>query len=239
MDRYYQADAVATAPDLTKLNSQGYPTNGDPALGIPATMPGEGWFYTITEELMNVIESSGLTPDKTDPSQLDAAIRAIINSVLNSAVPTGLVLPFGGSDVPDGWLLANGAAVSRTSFANLFSVYGTTHGAGDGSTTFNLPDLRDRYIIGANTNALGTKIAEQLPNITGYYDGRSEHPYSSQTTGACISRLLVNNAEYLTNTSSAYYRSALEFNASNSNSIYTDNGKVYPASIALNFIIKT
>jgi microcystin-dependent protein len=235
MDRYYQADAVATAPDLTKLNSQGYPTNGDPALGIPATMPGEGWFYTITEELMNVIESSGLTPDKTDPSQLDAAIRAIINSVLNSAVPTGLALPFGGSVVPDGWLLANGAAVSRTTFANLFSVYGTTHGAGDGSTTFNLPDLRDRYIIGADTNALGTKIAEQLPNIKGSYQIQAE--YLTLQAGAFLGSDTSRSTGFMRDSTFNTIIN-IDFKANNSNSIYTDNGKVYPLSVALNFIIK-
>ena len=63
--------------------------------------------------------------------------------------------------------LPKGATVSRETYADLFAVIGTTYGRGDGSTTFNLPDLRDRYIIGANTNALGTQVSEQLPNIRG------------------------------------------------------------------------
>ena len=50
--------------------------------------------------------------------------------------------------------VTNDAEVSRETYANLFSVISTTYGDGDGSTTFNIPDLRDRYIIGANTNAL-------------------------------------------------------------------------------------
>lgn len=50
--------------------------------------------------------------------------------------------------------VTNDAEVSRETYADLFAVIGTTYGSGDGSTTFNLPDLRDRYIIGANTNAL-------------------------------------------------------------------------------------
>ena len=61
----------------------------------------------------------------------------------------GMVQMFAGSTAPSGWLLCNGAAVSRTTYAALFAVIGTTYGSGDGSTTFNLPDLRDRMPIGA------------------------------------------------------------------------------------------
>ena len=148
------------------------------------------------------------------------------------------------STVPNGWLLCNGAGVSRTTFSNLFAEIGTTYGTGDGSTTFNIPDLRDRYIIGANTNALGTYVAEQLPNITGSLSFSTnitsisttflEFPSGAFTIGlyndGCVSTAWTSGG--------ASYR-ASRFNAQNSNNIYADNGKVYPASIALNFIIKT
>ena len=63
-------------------------------------------------------------------------------------VPVGAQLPFGGTDVPYGWLLCDGSAVSRTDYADLFAVIGTAYGAGDGSTTFNLPDKRGRVSVG-------------------------------------------------------------------------------------------
>lgn len=73
------------------------------------------------------------------------------------ATPTGSVTMFAGSTAPTDWLLCDGAAVSRTTYADLFAVLGTTYGAGDGSTTFNLPDLRDRAPVGASgTKALGS-----------------------------------------------------------------------------------
>lgn len=146
-------------------------------------------------------------------------------------VPTGVVLPFGGSTVPNGWLLANGAAVSRASKSRLFSVYGTTFGAGDGSTTFNLPDLRDRYIIGVNTNALGTQLAEQLPNIKGYayFYNVADGKGAISTTGSGSGFTLGSYVD----------KCDFNFNANSSNSTYTDNGHVYPLSLALNFIIKT
>lgn len=74
-------------------------------------------------------------------SELPAAVAA-----LATPVPAGCVSHFAMNTPPAGWLKANGAAVSRTSYAALFSAIGTTFGAGDGSTTFNLPDLRGEFI---------------------------------------------------------------------------------------------
>lgn len=63
-------------------------------------------------------------------------------------VPTGVIFPYAGSAAPTGWLLCDGTAVSRTTYAALFAVIGTTFGAGDGSTTFNVPNMGDRVIAG-------------------------------------------------------------------------------------------
>jgi microcystin-dependent protein len=65
------------------------------------------------------------------------------------AVPAGVVLDFAGPTAPNGFLLCDGAAVSRTDYADLFSAIGTTWGVGDGSTTFNVPDFRGRSSLGA------------------------------------------------------------------------------------------
>ena len=141
------------------------------------------------------------------------------------------------STIPAGWLLCNGARVSRSTFSNLFTKIGTTYGMGDGSTTFNIPDLRDRYIIGANTNALGTYIAEQLPNIKGEVGdyigvpgGQSGALSFSSTGNPVLSKVEGGTFD-------AHW-SHVKFDAYSSNNIYTDNGHVYPKSIALNFIIK-
>ncbi|MEM4655271.1 MAG: phage tail protein [Thermosphaera sp.] len=67
---------------------------------------------------------------------------------LGDVLPVGMVSWFATSSAPTGWLKANGAAVSRSTYAALFGVIGTTFGAGDGSTTFNLPDLRGEFIRG-------------------------------------------------------------------------------------------
>ena len=66
--------------------------------------------------------------------------------------PSGVMLDYAGNTAPSGWLLADGTAVSRTTYADLFTAIGTLHGAGDGSTTFNLPDARGRATVGKGTH---------------------------------------------------------------------------------------
>lgn len=68
-------------------------------------------------------------------------------------IPVGVVLPYGGLNPPEGYLFADGSAKSRTTYAALFAVYGTTYGVGDGSTTFNLPNLVRRFPVGQDRTA--------------------------------------------------------------------------------------
>lgn len=81
-------------------------------------------------------------------------------SAAGGLAPTGVVLPFAGSAAPTGWLLCFGQAVSRTTFADLFTAIGTTHGTGNGSTTFNLPDMRGR--VAAGEDDMGGTAANRL-----------------------------------------------------------------------------
>lgn len=68
----------------------------------------------------------------------------------SGGVPAGTILPFGGTSAPSGYLIADGYAVSRTTYANLFAAIGTAFGSGNGSTTFNLPDLRGQFLRGVD-----------------------------------------------------------------------------------------
>ena len=81
--------------------------------------------------------------------------------------PAGIVMPFAGSTAPQGYLLCDGSAVSRTDYADLFAAIGTTYGAGDESTTFNLPDLSGRVVLGVSqSHALGTTGGEATHTLT-------------------------------------------------------------------------
>lgn len=82
---------------------------------------------------------------------------------------SGMLMPYAGASAPSGWLLCYGQAISRTTYADLFSAIGTVYGTGDGSTTFNLPDLRGRTIAGQDD--MGGASANRLTNQTGGLDG--------------------------------------------------------------------
>jgi microcystin-dependent protein len=86
----------------------------------------------------------GTIGDQTS-SQVAGAIAQLM--------PSGVILPYGGEIAPTGWLFCDGSAISRITYANLFAALGTSHGYGDNSTTFNLPDLRGRFMRGVDGTA--------------------------------------------------------------------------------------
>lgn len=88
-----------------------------------------------------------------------------ITDITQAIAPTGAYMFSATTNVGDGWLLCNGAAVSRTTYANLFTAIGTRYGIGDGSTTFNLPDGRGRSLMGTGQ---GTGLTNRDINV-GYY----------------------------------------------------------------------
>lgn len=89
-----------------------------------------------------------------------------IQQIVLEATPVGTMLPWPAGTVPSGkWLICNGAAVSRATYPELFLRIGTVHGAGDGVTTFNLPDSNGRTMIGAGSDALGAKLGERTVTL--------------------------------------------------------------------------
>lgn len=93
------------------------------------------------------LDSDSDSPKLARPDLL-AAVSAVNAMISAGGIPTGALTPFAGSSAPTGWLLCYGQAVSRTTYADLFAVIGTTYGSGDGSTTFSLPDMRGRVAAG-------------------------------------------------------------------------------------------
>lgn len=85
---------------------------------------------------------------------VEGAWRA--NPIPVGNVPAGSIIQWASNTIPANWLLCDGSAVSRTVYPSLFATIGTQYGAGDGSTTFNLPDLRGRVAVGKNGGTFGT-----------------------------------------------------------------------------------
>jgi microcystin-dependent protein len=94
---------------------------------------------------------------------------AVIKQGTYRLVPAGAIMPYAGAAAPDGWLLCYGQAVDRTTYADLFTAISTTYGVGDGSTTFNLPDLRGRVVAGQDD--MGGSSANRLTGLTNGIDG--------------------------------------------------------------------
>ena len=160
-------------------------------------------------------------------------------------IPIGVVQAYAGNTVPDGWLLCDGSSVSRTDYAELYSVIGDTYGAGDGSTTFDLPNLTDKFIEGSATS--GTIKSAGLPNITGTIGfttgvsaGKENHLYPQQTTGAFAEEAsLQNNISNDAATATASLAaSRAKFDASRSSSVYGNSATVQPPALTMRYIIK-
>lgn len=116
--------------------------------GVSATfMPKAGGTFTGAVSMSSQILNGLVSPTTTD----GAASKGYVDTTLASfgGLPVGSTIPFAAAAAPTGWLLCNGSTVSRTTYAVLFSVIGVTWGIGDGTTTFGLPDLQGRVVIGA------------------------------------------------------------------------------------------
>ena len=112
-----------------------------------------------------------LATDAAKSGALDQRLEAF-EAAVKTASPSGTIVAFAGAQVPSGWLLCDGRAVSRATFADLFSALGSAWGAGDGSTTFNLPDLRGRTGVGAGAGpglsprVLAQTVGEETHTLT-------------------------------------------------------------------------
>lgn len=100
-------------------------------------------------------------------------------------VPVGTVMAFAGSSAPEGWLLCDGSAVSRITYANLWAALSTTYGAGDNSTTFNIPDAMGRTVVGAGTGSgltsrtIAAKSGSESVTLTGAQSGIAAHGHGN------------------------------------------------------------
>jgi microcystin-dependent protein len=87
-------------------------------------------------------------------------------------IPTATIVPWSDSSIPSGFLECNGAAVSRSTYSALFAIVGTTYGTGDGSSTFNVPDLQDKLPVSkSNNKALGSTGGAETVQSTGNVGG--------------------------------------------------------------------
>lgn len=207
----------------------------NPATGVTLVLPNAS---TTQRGIIQLATAAEMTAE-TDT--LKAVTVKVIADYLaeklkeGAGVPAGTMAAYAGKTIPEGWLICNGAAVSRTTYANLFAEIGTIYGAGDGSTTFNLPNLDARYVqYTTSTSKVGTKLKAGLPNITG--DAGTMCGASDSNASGAFTR---NNWGATGSVSGSWFgRADLGFLASRSSGIFGASSTVQPLSVQQLAIIK-
>lgn len=169
----------------------------------------------------------------TSRTNLGVMSVAETNTLARQQAPSSIIAPFARSTAPSGWLKANGAAVSRTAYADLFAAIGTTYGSGDGFNTFNLPDLRGEFIRGFDDargvdsgRAMGSSQASTLTRLAANDYFGYDTPDLVVAAGTAYA-----NADLVT---SGIVSGAKNANGSDLGDMTVDNavsGKLYTASI--------
>lgn len=167
-----------------------------------------------------------------------AWVRALFEAGLGSAIPSGVAFPYAGKTVPSGFMACNGGTISRTTYAKLFAAIGTAWGAGDGSTTFKLPDWRNRTVMGANTaSEVGTYLESGAPNITGWHGGHAYKSYDHNETGGAFYGMDERHGGAGATTNCDVWK--MGFDASLSSPIYGASDIIQPPAGKALWIIKT
>ena len=177
-----------------------------------------------------------VTPASSDDSTKPATTEWIADNV--SQVPVGTIIWSANASVPAGYLLCNGSAVGRATYPKLYAAIGTTYGIGDGSTTFNLPNLINKFIEGGNT--AGTEYQAGLPGINGTTRiGIMTNASGSNTAltiayadGAFASAAQGKRSYFSSSgTTTDNYDYSLLFDASRSSPVYGNSTTVQPAAV--------
>lgn len=189
------------------------------------------------------LTSSAVTPTELGyVSGVTSAIQTQINAISATTVPSGQISMYGGSSAPSGYLLCDGSAVSRTTYAALFTAISTTFGVGNGTTTFNVPDIRGIFVRGAGThgtltNANGTAFSGTLG--TQENDKMQGHAHSGnfpQVNGSHVNDVGTGTLYGTGSTNSASIGNPSTDGANGTPRTGTETN---PANISLTYIIKT
>ena len=124
---------------------------------------------------------------------LQAATKGYVDGL--TGAPAGVIMAFAGTTAPTGFLSCDGSAISRTTYATLFAAIGTTWGAGNGSTTFNVPDLRGMFMRGTGTNGTGSSSGAVGPSVGTYAaDTYLNHSHTATSTDSGHTHQVTSNS---------------------------------------------
>lgn len=167
--------------------------------------------------------SAFLAVAHNDDGTLISPAPALVSEL---GLPVGTIAPYAGSTVPTGWLLCDGTAVSRSTYRTLFNVISTTYGVGNGTTTFNLPDLRQKFPMGKAASGTGSTLGATGGTIDHVHTG----PSHTHTINGPSATTVVASGAGATVASSAHTHTADAAGAGNT-------GTANPPFVAINFVI--
>lgn len=223
--------ATASSPGIVKPGT-GMTVNAAGALNVNAASTSKAGIVQLNDTVTSTSTTQGATANAVKTAY-DKAVDA--EAAIANALSVGALLPSFASSMT-GYLLCNGAAVSRTTYKNLFAVIGTAFGAGNGSTTFNLPDFRNKTFWGANGNLMEV-LAAGLPNLSGmfwaYTVGWTNASGNGAFYGASAASGTPGNRGGEGGTACRW-----GYDASRSNRIYGGSTTVQPPAITVNIFIK-
>jgi microcystin-dependent protein len=144
---------------------------------------------SITDILNSITEiNNTITEIQGDITDIQNDITTVTNNI-GEAMPLGSILQYSSTTPPNSkWLMCEGQTISRTTYADLFAIVGTTYGVGDGSSTFNLPDIRGKFLAGYNSGGateyqtLGQGSGTNSVTLTGAQSGLRDHSHTASTS---------------------------------------------------------
>lgn len=265
----YTYTAGGTTPLVTYTSSTGLTAHPNPIVLDSAGRVNEIWiaegtsYKFVVKTSTNVLIGTfdNLFPIASLPVSIynggtgaTTAAQARTNLGLSTLlIPSGTIAMWPTGTAPTDWLLCDGTAVSRTTYSTLFVLFGTTFGAGNGSTTFNLPNYKNRMPYGADTVAIGatggsadsivvshTHVATSTSTVT---DPGHIHAVTSFYNGASVanraSSYSNNDSASNFNTQSAVTGITVATATTNASAGASGTGANLPPYLGINFIIKT
>jgi microcystin-dependent protein len=215
-------DSIETFVNTTKLDSNNIQTNGIATAN-----------YAVGSVDATALASSAVTTVKIADSAVTAAKLASDSGI----APTGSILMYGGTSAPSGYFLCNGDAKSRTTYAALFAVIGTSFGYGDNSTTFNVPDLRGRFIRGTDSGVgRDPDASSRTASLTGGATG--DNVGSAQAAALAAHTHTITTGNISGSVNNNQLRDTEGSNPVAQNTSSTGGNETRPLNVGVNFIIK-
>jgi microcystin-dependent protein len=243
----YAAEAVGTG-DWTV--TEGNPTSAanleKSFIRSSTGTPEDVWGYYVTRDsdgaLMWFEPFDGPVTIELENDQLNVTPTMTLDDAEGNAVETGFIVMSGGATAPPGWLLCDGSAVSRTTYASLFAEIGTTFGVGNGSTTFNLPEMRQRFPMGVAASGTGNVLGATGGEIDHVHDldTATSHAKITTTGGAVAAdRKSINFTDDATFTATGGATNVTANARATATTLGGDTDVENPPFLTVNFIIRT